>query len=180
MIFSNIVGRLLPWKGLDIYLNAIKDIDTANASFEFVGKRDENESQYYDTLYKTAESERVTVRDFIDDIVGYYRTIDVLVHTAVEPDPLPTVVIEALWLGKVIIASDVGGVREIVDDSYGNIIVPPGDSESLRRAIIDVSTYPDEKMKMIARKNTELAKSKFSLRKQVETIQNIYLELYRR
>ena len=182
MTFSNIVGRILPWKGLHVYLNAIKGISITNASFELVGKMDKNESQYFDKLYKVSESmnEKILIRDFINDIMSYYRTIDVLVHTAIEPDPLPTVIIEALWFGKVIIASDVGGVREIIDDTYGNIIVPPGDSEALRRAITQVSNYSDEKMNQISKKNMELAKSKFSLMKQINAIEEIYLELCRK
>jgi glycosyltransferase involved in cell wall biosynthesis len=49
-------------------------------------------------------------------------------------DAFPTAVIEAMAAGKAVIASDVGGVPEIVDSATG-ILVPPGDEDALADAI---------------------------------------------
>ena len=51
------------------------------------------------------------------------------------PDPCPTVAMEAMAVGKPVIASRIGGLPEIVTDGETGILVEPGDSDALRTAI---------------------------------------------
>lgn len=51
------------------------------------------------------------------------------------PDPCPTVAMEAMAVGKPVIASRIGGLPEIVTDGETGILVEPGDSHALRTAI---------------------------------------------
>ena len=57
-------------------------------------------------------------------------------------DAFPTAVIEAMAAGKPVVASDVGGVPEIVDSATG-ILVPPGDEAALAEAIADALENPE-------------------------------------
>ena len=173
MIFSNIVGSFLKWKGIHIYIQAINEIKS-NAIFELVGNFGVDNK--YNEYIKALLNEKIILKGFIKDIKNYYDTIDVVVHTATEPDSLPTVLIEGLAKGKILIASDVGGVREIVDDGYGNIIVPPNNVEALRDAIIKVSNYSKDKIEKIKQKNIQITKEKFSLSQQIKKMEKIYEE----
>ena len=51
------------------------------------------------------------------------------------PDPCPSVAMEAMAVGKPVIASRVGGLPEIVADGETGILVPPADPQALRAAI---------------------------------------------
>jgi len=59
------------------------------------------------------------------------------------PDPCPSVAMEAMAAGKAVIASDIGGLPEIVEDGKTGILVPPGRPEALRRAIARLVDDPD-------------------------------------
>ncbi len=175
MIFSNIVGSFLRWKGIHIYLESTKNIN--NLKFELVG--DFGVDEDYNKYIKSLLQKNIVLKGFIQDIKNYYEKIDVVVHTSIEADPLPTILIEGLAKGKVLIGSDVGGVREIIDDSYGNIIVPPNDANALKEAILKVSKYSMETLEDIKQKNIKRAKDLFLLEKQVKKMENIYLEVYK-
>ena len=58
------------------------------------------------------------------------------------PDPCPTVAMEAMALGKPVIASRIGGLPEIVADGETGIVVTPEDSEELRTAIATLVADP--------------------------------------
>lgn len=176
MTFSNIVGSIVRWKGIHVYLSAVNNIDCGNCSFELVGRKSDVEFEYYNFIM-----EKITVQirkiDFIDDIKSYYEQIDVLVHTSIEPEPFGLVLLEGMAKGKVIIATDGGAVREVVDDSYGNIIVEPNNIKALQEAILQVSRYDRKQLDFIKEKNIELAKKKFCLKNQINEISQIYLNV---
>jgi glycosyltransferase involved in cell wall biosynthesis len=54
-------------------------------------------------------------------------------------DPCPTVVIEAMLAGKPVIASSIGGLVDLVAEDVSGLLVPPGDSQALRRAMEGLS-----------------------------------------
>ena len=58
-------------------------------------------------------------------------------------DILPTVVLEAMASGRPVIASDVGGVPELIANEESGLLVPPGDAHALANAIRRVITEPD-------------------------------------
>jgi glycosyltransferase involved in cell wall biosynthesis len=59
------------------------------------------------------------------------------------PDPCPTVAMEAMAVGKPVIASRIGGLPDIVADGETGILVPPGDVDALRAALARLIDDPD-------------------------------------
>ncbi|NIM91038.1 MAG: glycosyltransferase [Candidatus Aminicenantes bacterium] len=92
---------------------------------------------------------------------------------------LPYVLMEASVLGKPIVATDVDGNREIIEDGKTGILVPARDPEKLAEAIIRLL-----RDKGLASKLAERAKEavplKFKLSRMVEETQDLYLKLYQR
>ena len=63
---------------------------------------------------------------------------DVVVHASVEPEAFGRVVIEAQAMGRPVIASDLGGPAETVEQGVTGWRVPPGDASALASAIEQV------------------------------------------
>jgi len=63
-------------------------------------------------------------------------------------EPFGIVVIEAMAGGSPVVASNIGGIPEIVEDGVSGILVPPGDPDSLRRALADLLADPERRSAM--------------------------------
>jgi len=86
---------------------------------------------------------------------------------------LPLVALEAMACALPIIATDVGGIKEILMDDYGKL-VPPNQPELLAKAILDFAAVDFSSRKMELRAVVE---EKFSWDTNVERLVEIYEEL---
>jgi glycosyltransferase involved in cell wall biosynthesis len=68
---------------------------------------------------------------------------DVIVHPSLE-DALSSAVIESLMLARPIVATDISGVRDSLDDGKYGVIVPPADAAAFRAALEQVIANLDE------------------------------------
>lgn len=64
------------------------------------------------------------------------------------PDPCPTVAMEAMSMGKPVIASRIGGLSDIVADGETGLLVTPGDPEALREAMQRLLADPAQRGQM--------------------------------
>lgn len=83
--------------------------------------------------------------------------------------------LEAMSLGKPIIASAVGGLLEILDDTTAQL-VPPGDEMALSKAIVQCIQNPESSAAM-AQRGLMHCEAKFSLRKMIRVLSNQYQSL---
>jgi len=89
---------------------------------------------------------------------------------------LPVAIIEAMSAAKPVVATDVGGVRELVVDGETGVIVLPKNSDALAKGIIDILSNSD-KIKDMGRRARELAYPKYSVKRLIKDIENLYEEL---
>jgi glycosyltransferase involved in cell wall biosynthesis len=66
---------------------------------------------------------------FRSDIPNILRGLDIFVSPSTSPDPLQTVVLEAMASGRPVIATNHGGALEMVEDFKTGILVPWNDSQ---------------------------------------------------
>jgi glycosyltransferase involved in cell wall biosynthesis len=79
-------------------------------------------------------AERVRFLGWRDDALAIVAASDVVVHPSLE-DALSSAVIEAVMLKKPIVATDISGVRDSLDNGKFGRIVPPADAAALREAL---------------------------------------------
>lgn len=91
-------------------------------------------------------------------------------------DALPTVLIEALASGTPTIATDVGGIPEIIEHNKNGLLVPPANAQMLTKACLQLLNNKEEASRL-SNAGLEIAKERFSVEKQVELLGNIYMEL---
>jgi glycosyltransferase involved in cell wall biosynthesis len=132
-----VFGRLSPWKGQHILLEALKEIPDAHAVL--VGDALFGETAYAETLRARAHQPdiagRVHFLGFRRDIPGLMKSMDIIVHTSTSPEPFGLVIVEAMLARKPVIATRAGGALEIVQDGTNGLLVSPGSVPELRAAI---------------------------------------------
>ncbi len=139
---AGMVGRLVKWKGPDRFIEAAARVgeELPHSRFMLVGDAIFGERDYVEELKAMASrldlSERMIFTGFREDALQVMAGLDVLVHASLLPDPLPTVLIEAMALGLPVVAADGGGVREIVEDGVTGMVVPPGDVRAMSAAVV--------------------------------------------
>jgi glycosyltransferase involved in cell wall biosynthesis len=92
---------------------------------------------------------------------------------------LGRVLLEAMALGKPVVATNVGGIPEVVQDGLNGFLVPPGDSQALARAIIRLLKDEQLRRKM-GDEARKMIDERFSAEKMVEEIQKVYEELLKK
>jgi glycosyltransferase involved in cell wall biosynthesis len=136
------VSRLHPEKGHVYLFEALALL--ARESLEFscylVGEGPERNC-LEKTAAKLGVGNSIRFLGWRDDALTIMAAADVVVHPSLH-EALPSALIEALALGKPIVASDVAGVRDIID-GYGEIVPPANPralAESLRMTLADLET----------------------------------------
>jgi teichuronic acid biosynthesis glycosyltransferase TuaC len=107
------------------------------------------------------------------DLPSYYNAADLFVLPSKSGEGLPLVALEAMACALPVIATDVGGVREVLKEDYGKL-VPPNEPELLADAVLDFAAQDFSKRKVELRAMME---EKFSWDTNVERLIEIYEEL---
>jgi glycosyltransferase involved in cell wall biosynthesis len=141
-------GRLSEWKGYRLFLDAAIELASSGEPIEFVIAGDPLPNEQW----RTGEIEsavgshglegRIQVIGFHADIPKLFDSVHVVVVPSILPDPLPTVVLEGMRSGCVVIAARHGGALEMIEEGTSGFLVTPGDSESLQQAIIRILAEP--------------------------------------
>ena len=141
-------GRLQRSKGPGVLVDAMPRVleDFPNARCVIVGGRHTLEAAYPQSLREQIAdlglAHHVTVAGFQADVSKWMCAMDVIaLPSAIEAFGIT--VIEAMALGKPVIAGDSGGPREIVDPGINGVLVRHGDSEALANAITRYLIEPD-------------------------------------
>jgi glycosyltransferase involved in cell wall biosynthesis len=79
-------------------------------------------------------TDAVTFAGFQQDVPRWMQAMDVIVHAS-DREPFGIVVVEAMSLGKPVIAGSEGGPAEIMIDGEHGLLTPFGDAAALARAI---------------------------------------------
>lgn len=108
-----------------------------------------------------------------DNIIDFMSAIDVLILPSVQDEDLPNVVLEAMALGKPVIASRLAGIPEQVIDGVTGLLVEPRNAGQLRDAIYHLMVSPEVRHEM-GRAALDRFNSHFTSRKALGNYINIY------
>ena len=172
------IGWLLPIKGPLYLLKAMEVIWQTNPEIHlvYVGKGD-LEEEVRSEVSRTGVSEKVTFLGWRDDIPEIMQVLDIFVLPSLN-EGMGRVLVEAMAAGKPIVASNVGGIPDLVKDGQNGFLVKPGDSKSLSFAIKKL--LDDKKMREEMGKKGRAMAGNYSVKKMVEKIDALYASLFER
>ena len=113
------------------------------------------------------------------DIGTYAGSFDVAVQCSVDKEGCSNVVLEAMALGKPVVATEVGGNTELVEPGVTGLLVPPGDPQALAQAVLGLLEDP-QRCQAMGERGREVVRSRFSLEGMVKNYQDLYEEVLAR
>jgi glycosyltransferase involved in cell wall biosynthesis len=134
------VANLFPRKGYEVMLRALPAIIHAvpTVHYVIVGSDDHG---YADRLKRLASeltiADRIHIVGFQDPVQPFLAALDLYTHPALM-EGFGIAVVEAMAMGKAVVATTTGGLPEVVAHEDTGLLVPPGDAESLAAAVISL------------------------------------------
>jgi glycosyltransferase involved in cell wall biosynthesis len=136
------IGRLVPEKGVNVLLGAVKPVleKIPNIKFVIAG-----EGWHRNELQRIAKElkieDKVLFTGYLpeEDFLAYFNVSDILVVPSTY-EPFGIVALEGMATKTPIIVSDVGGLSEIVDHQWTGMKVPADNSQALADSIIELLT----------------------------------------
>jgi glycosyltransferase involved in cell wall biosynthesis len=177
------VGRLNRWKGYEVFVDAVARIAPRYPAARFLIAGDPPAGEEWrtedleDRLERAGLSDRVEVLGFRSDVPGLMDSIDIIAVPSIWPDPLPTVVLEAMRAGCAVVASNHGGVPEMLDESSG-LVVEPGNSASLAAGLSALLDDPELRRAMGEHARNRVA-TEFRVERFVDDLDRLYGEMLR-
>jgi glycosyltransferase involved in cell wall biosynthesis len=110
------------------------------------------------------------------DIPEILSLMDVFVLPSFSREGLGLAIIEAMAVERPVVATEIGGIPEAVIKGKTGLLVPPGDSEAMAKAIIQLLQDP-EKAKSMGEKGRARVMKRFTKTKMLSEIQNVYQSL---
>jgi glycosyltransferase involved in cell wall biosynthesis len=177
-----LVGLLIPWKGQEMFIDSAKLLKNKIPHLKMIivgGTPDDC------TDYEIMLRERV-LNEELDDIIIFtghikemahvYNGLDIIVSASTSPEPLGTVVIESLAMGRPLIGPNHGGAAEMMKHGHTGLLFEPKNPSSLASAIEGL--YKDEALRIRLGHNArQHALETFSVDIHSEKVQKIYDEM---
>jgi glycosyltransferase involved in cell wall biosynthesis len=135
-----VFGRLSEWKGQAVFIDAIAQL--SGVTGVIVGAALFGEEIYAAKLHLKVKAlglaDKIRFLGFRNDIPALMRSMDVIIHSSITPEPFGRVVVEGMLAGKPVVASAAGGVLEILEHGKTGWLYEPGNSEALVKTLKDV------------------------------------------
>lgn len=175
-----LVGRINKWKGQQLLLEAFKRCvnNTNSIKLIFVGSSPPNQeiyvSELQEKIVRSDLKDKVKIISFQNNIWPIWEAIDIAVVPSVLPEPFGIVTLEAMLCSKPVIASNHGGLSEIVVDDETGLLFEPNNIESLELAL---KTLINNKTKrdLMGKNGYDRATTLFTAESYVDKIEKICL-----
>jgi glycosyltransferase involved in cell wall biosynthesis len=140
------LGSFEPRKGQDVLAEAISKMDGAareRCSFKMAGRVLDDEF-YGELKMAVADLEQVELIDALDhaNALTLLNETDVLVLPS-RDETMPIAILEAMGLGKAVVSTDVGGVREWLRDGMNGLLIEKENPEALSKALATCANKPE-------------------------------------
>jgi len=145
------IGTFFPFEGLEVLMNAVPTIRAKEPQARFLIVGDGADASRIRELARRLAIEDVvtfTGRVPHDQVERYYGLIDILTYPRISKRVTELVTplkpLEAMAQGKIVVASDVGGHREMVFPGQNGMLFKAGDATSLAGVCVDLLSRPQD------------------------------------
>ena len=180
-ILVGVVTRITPEKGIHFLVRAMRELKgRTNVRLLIVGgPYFQKDVDYMDTLKQEVADlgieDSVIFTGFLSDTRIVTSLLDIVLVPSIIPEACPRTIIEAMAVGKPVIATPLGGSKELVIPETG-ILVPPEDASAVAEAIATLATDRERLIEM-GKAARDRAVQLFSSEKNTALTETVYTEL---
>ncbi len=176
------IGQICERKGLLGLVDAVRRslTEAPNINLAIVGRVVFlHEAGYLDELLGAVRAwgieDRVHFYGEVHDVPGVLHSSDLMVLNS-RDEPFGLVVVEAMACGTPVLATRVGGIPEIIEDTSNGWLVEPGDSSELAARLVELSQNRSE-LRRAAERALHITCPKFSLDRYKSELESLYIAL---
>jgi glycosyltransferase involved in cell wall biosynthesis len=166
------VGQLSLHKGVDVLIDAFKNINSDPIKLDIAGKGQDGE-----ILQRSAsDDKRIRFHGFVSPeiLAGLYRSADLVIVPSIWYDNSPLVIYEALSYGVPVIASKIGGIPELIVDGYNGALFEAGDRVQLRRIMKELVCDESRLRKMS--QNALKSSRMLGMEEHIQRLRSLYMQ----
>lgn len=181
-LIVGLASMIRPWKGQMVLVRAMEQLKDRYPTalgliIGGVADNDRRDREYYDLICSYIRErglERsVRLMDYQPNAPEFLQIFDVMVHTAIDPEPFSRVVIEGMALERPIVASATGGTPEAITDGVSGLLVPADDPAALAQGIATLLDRPDLRA-AYGRAAREKVEQKFLIQNHIARTEAVY------
>ena len=167
------VSVLRPGKGVEVLLDSVKAVlqRVPDAWFLVVGDGSMR-AEWAQLAELNGVSHRIRWAGYRKDVESRLAGCDLLVHPSLA-DAFPTVLLEAMAAGLPVVATNVGGIPEIVQPEVTGRLVPAGDAGALATEVANL-LQDSGKRRAMSEKAREVAMNRFSTEAWIRRLETVY------
>src|SRR5688572_22611140 len=184
-LIVGLAGMIRVWKGQMVLVKAMALLHKTHPHLRAVimgGIADQHQAdvaylkEIREFIREHGLDRSVLLLDYQSNAPEFLQIFDIMVHTAIDPEPFSRVVIEGMALARPIVASATGGTPEAIDHGVSGLLVPANDPEALASQIALLADRPDMR-NTLGRGAVEKLERRFHIRSHVARTEAIYAGL---
>ena len=164
------VGVLTMSKGVHILINAFKQLNYKNIKLHIVGGGQDTER-----LKRMTETDsRIIFHGFMpkEELISFYKKAHITVVPSIWYEPFGMIIIESFKYGTPVVASNIGGIPEIIENGYNGLLFEPGNIGELKDTLAGLIESPSE-LRRLSEGAFESVK-KYDIAEYIVKLQEIY------
>ena len=177
-------GRLTSWKGQESFIEALSLVNKELGYDSFYGVilgSDQGRNVYKKKITRLVEQHRLTNQlKFIEHCKNMpvaYKISDLIVSASIEPESFGRVAVEAQSMKKPILASDIGGSNETIENGKTGFLFEAGNPVSLSNKILEILKLDESTLKSMGNEGRKNIIKKFNVEKMCFSTYSEYKKL---
>ncbi|MBW6486205.1 MAG: glycosyltransferase family 4 protein [Syntrophobacterales bacterium] len=148
MVVIGTVGRLTAIKGQDVLIRAFAELKQAGEDvFLVLLGEGERRGELEEMARHLQISDSVMFLGWRPEVAAVMASFDIFCLPSLN-EGMGKVIVEAMAMGLPVVASNVGGIKDLVRKGENGLLVPPGDATALAKALSLLCSAPQERRRM--------------------------------
>ncbi len=172
------ISVLRSWKGHKYFISAVPEIleRIPEARFYIVGDGPQKEN-IRRQIEEMGLENKIFMLGYRKDIPEILASLDVIVHPSTGHEGVPQTILQALAMQRPIVATNVGGIPEVIRHCETGLLIPPETPRAITEAVIMLYKNP-QLVQKIASNGYKLVTKRYSLEAMLDRIEEVYNSLF--